>query len=267
MKKCNPLEHRSNREKKMKKYFTLIELLVVVAIIAILAGILLPALNNARERARSATCYNIMKQLSLSVLGYLNNNKDTISLMTTDWGMYCYGSVDSAGHSSYVYEALGLATGVCKKQASVPVARVCQSAFTKAFPFASLTDVKYCNAYSDCGRKEKHFKFFGLYGMRIDAEKHAVLSDGNYYFHKSGRVRKPSTAAFWAEGVNQFLKSSAIGNLSKVETGAWSHQNRNTILYFDGHVSSIRPGEATCSHVGVTADPACGSCGFWFPYL
>lgn len=81
----------------MKKYFTLIELLVVVAIIAILAGILLPALNNARERARSATCYNIMKQLSLSVLGYLNNNKDTISLMTTDWGMYCYGSVDSAG--------------------------------------------------------------------------------------------------------------------------------------------------------------------------
>lgn len=251
----------------MRKNFTLIELLIVVAIIAILAGLLLPALNSARERARSATCYNTMKQLSLSVLGYLNNNKDTISLMTTGWQMYCYGQCDREGHESYVYEALGLAEGVCSSFASVPVARVCQSAFTKAFPFASLTDVKYCNAYSDCGRKEKHFKFFGLYGMRIDAEKHAALTDGNYYFHKSGRVRKPSTAAFWAEGVNQFQKTSAIGNLSKVETGAWSHQNRNTILYFDGHVSSIRPGEATCSHVGVTADPACGSCGFWFPYL
>ena len=250
----------------MRKNFTLIELLIVVAIIAILAGLLLPALNSARERARSATCYNTMKQLSLSVLGYLNNNKDTISLMTTGWQMYCYGQCDREGHESYVYEALGLAEGVCSSFASVPVARVCQSAFTKAFPFASLSDVKYCNN-SGCSQKEKHFKFFGLYGMRIDAEKHAVLSDGTYYFHKTGRVRKPSTAAFWTEGVNQFQKSSAIGNLSKVETGAWSHQNRNTILYFDGHVSSISPGFATCSHVGANADPACLSCCFWFPYL
>ena len=250
----------------MKKYFTLIELLVVVAIIAILAGLLLPALNNARERARSATCCNIMKQLSLSVLGYLNNNKDTISLMTTDWGMYCYGKVDSAGHSSYVYEALGLAKGICAKQASVPVARVCQSAFTKAFPFASLTDVKYCTD-SGCSKKEKHFKFFGLYGMRVDADTRAAVTDGSYWFHKISRVRKPSSAAFWAEGVNQFQKTSAIGNLSKVETGAWSHQNRNTILYFDGHVSSIRPGSATCSHTWGNADPACGSCRFWYPYL
>lgn len=59
-----------------KRSFTLIELLVVIAIIAILAGILLPALHQARERGKTTTCLNQLKQLVLSSELYRNDYRD-----------------------------------------------------------------------------------------------------------------------------------------------------------------------------------------------
>ena len=59
-----------------KRKFTLIELLIVIAIIAILAAILLPALQAARERAKSSSCINNLKQVNTTAQQYINDQRN-----------------------------------------------------------------------------------------------------------------------------------------------------------------------------------------------
>ena len=89
---------QQRKDSSMKKIFTLIELLVVVAIIAILAGMLLPALSKAREKAQAIKCTSNLKQYGVLVSFYVGDNNDQMPFFhdgssSYDWTSYWMGAL------------------------------------------------------------------------------------------------------------------------------------------------------------------------------
>ena len=260
---------RGHYDNRRKRNFTLIELLIVVAIIAILAGMLLPALSKARDKALAIKCTGIFKSLNLAVFNYLSNNNDQIWI-GSGWGDTSTMYFRANARCDFTEIHTGT-IGNSKKNCSYYKYGTQARFFCTSMQHNPKIQEKMipCTTYgSSACKSDPHVEnFFSFYAMRLDYDNKSAQQASSGWIHAMNRVKVPSAAAFWSEGFNQFQKSlGCFTNPYARPSAAWNHDNKQPILYFDGHVGMITP-KYTCEHTSGNAQKECPGCRLFFPYL
>ena len=206
-----------------RRQFTLVELLVVIAIIAILAGVLLPALSSSRESARLALCLGNIREVTLMHLFYADASN----------GVFCpaWDTTFSSWESSSNHRGPGILSRVVP-DSSAASGRVFECPVAKSTLFTNLAwtaryagyGMNYLLSFSEPSAQPPNYRICRIQNVKMPSRL-ILLSDTACFL--AGSNGRPSPTAYL------YNPSSGKGGYSD-----FRHSGKCAVSFVDGHAQS-----------------------------